>query len=216
MYDFLKFFVVWSLFLQCWGGCCLFHGATTRFLQETWAWKKLKIFTLLHAFLVCFLTCCFCPQGWGGSLYHGAKHPFMRATRAWKFSKSLLFFTYFMSNFLTCCCCSQGRGPFLFHCVKHPCMRATRARKIQKYLLYCMISLSGFWLAPAVLQAGWLVYFIVQSTLSCEQLKLEIIETLCSIAWFPCILFDMLLQHGLVLVMYWWCFPGCVLMALSL
>ena len=97
----------------------------------------------------------------------------MRATQAWKCSKSLLFITYFMSNFLTCCCCSQGRGPFLFHRAKHPFMRATRARKIQKYLLYCMISLSVFWLAPAVLQAGWPVYFIVRSTLSCEQLKLE-------------------------------------------
>ena len=108
------------------------------------AWKNLKIFTLLHAFLVCFLTCCFCPQGWGGCLYHGAKHPFMRATRGWKIWKSL-----------------------------HYCMRVTRGSKIFKIIVIFTDSMSILWLGAAVPWAGGPFYFMVRSTPSWEQCELQ-------------------------------------------
>ena len=99
-----------------------------------------------------------------------------------------------MSNLLTRCCCSQGWGPFLFHGAKHPFMQATRARKFSKYLLYCMLSLSIFWLAAAVIRAEVPVYTMVQSTPSCDQRELEIIQNVITITCFPCLFFDLLLQ----------------------
>ena len=44
-----------------------------------------------------------------------------------------------------------------------------------------------FWFAAAALKAGGPVYFMVQSTPSCKQGELELIEKLCIIAWYPCL-----------------------------
>ena len=139
-----------------------------------------------------------CPPWWRSCIFHGVNHSFTWATWARQIRKSLLYCMISLSVFWLDPAALWAGWPVYFMVPSTPFTPAMWARKFWKTLLYCMISLSFFWLDPAALHAGGPVYFMVQSTPSCEQRELEKIENICSIAWFPCLFFDLILLPSML------------------
>ena len=140
-----------------------------------------------------YLTCCCCPQGRGAFLFHGAKHPFMQATRASKIFKIIVIFTDSMSNYLTCCCCPQGRGALFISWCKAP-LHASNVRLNKLKSCALLHDFLVCFLTCSCCPLGWVACIFhgakhpfTQATRSRK------IENLCSIAWFPCLFFDLLL-----------------------
>ena len=93
--------------------------------------ENFKIFALLHDFLLYFLTCCCCPQGWGPLYFMVQSTPSCKQCKLENLKIYALLLHAFLVYFLTCCCFPLRWGSCIFHGAKHPFMWATQARKFQ-------------------------------------------------------------------------------------
>ena len=247
LHEFLVYFWFAAAALRD-GGPAYFMVQSTPLCEQP-ELENLKICALLHAFLVYFLSCCFCPQGWRLVYFMVQSTPSCEQSELEKI-ENLFTIAYFLCLFLDILLLpSKLAGLFISWC-KEPLHASNLSLKILKSLHHCMLSLSIFWLDAASLKAGGPVYFMVRSTSSCEQPKLEKmkiftllhdflvyllpccccplawwaclfhdakhsfmwakrarkIENLCSITWFPCLLFDLLLlPSGMGGLFISWC-----------